>query len=142
MQLNAAVSYSLLGKLLVRNEPEVAYRLMAAIAAPEPLDTDLTKLKDYFLTFCLIQGINSKEYTGALYKSSKIDQRRLFVACMIQIYTPGARSLNRKLSQIFKADETNTRKMRDQVDMWYRTSDQFREKVDETVNKLMGREDE
>ena len=79
--------YSILGRLCASQKPDVARELLS-IYDNKPLDKDHPNIQVYFIEFCRLQDIDPEEYKGALFKASKVEQRRLFIACMVHIYLP------------------------------------------------------
>lgn len=132
-------SFSLLGKLLLTKKPEIARALISEYmpAPAQPIETDLNKIPAYFQTFCDLQQINPKDYTGALYKSSKIDKRRLFVAVIILMYHPRTRLVAKYISETIGQDKGHTSKMIDQVNFRYKKMDEFRLQVDDIAKLLI-----
>jgi hypothetical protein len=128
--------YAFLWKLLTREEPAIAQRLVAHLTPIQPLESDLTKLPDYFITFCLIQNIAPKEYIGAVYNSYKTDQRRLFIAAMVKIYDSRTRLLLKTLSDTLQLQPPGTFRFIQEVEFRYKNCEDFREKVDQIVNQL------
>lgn len=81
--------YALLGRLLTKAHPEVAKNLIATYVPTEaPKESDYSRIGVYFIAYCKLQGINPADYTGPLYKSSKVELRRLFIAVILHLYTP------------------------------------------------------
>lgn len=130
--------YFKLGKILYQTKPEIAIEIMAEyLPARPPLETDLTKIPSYFTSFCNLLNINEKEYTGALYKSSKIDKRRLFVAVIILMYHPRTRMVGKYISETIGQDTSATRRMIEQVEFRYKHIEEFRNQVDDVVKKII-----
>ncbi len=91
-------------------------------------------------------GIEKEAYSGALYKSSKVDVRRLFVAAMVHLYQPqiyhqpeislGKNGFVMTLAGVLKQHEANVSAMIREVISWEREYDDFKEKVTNVVAKL------
>lgn len=127
-----------LGKLLSKQKPELAEELSQYLpASRQPIESDLTKVPFYFQSFCAIQQIDPKEYTGALYKSSKIDKRRFFIAVMILLYHPRTRLLAKCISETIGQDPGDTTRMIQQVEFRYQHIEEFRVQVDGMVEMLI-----
>lgn len=130
--------FNQLGRLLLKKKPEIAQELISEyLPARVPLDADLDKIPDYFQTFCRLQQLDPKEYTGPLYKSSKIDKRRLFVAAIILMYHPRTRLVAKYISETIGQDPSNTVKLIQEVEFRYKELEDFKTQVDEIVKTLM-----
>lgn len=132
-------SFSLLGKLLLTKKPEIARALISEYmpVPAQPIETDLNKIPAYFQTFCDLQQINPKEYTGALYKSSKIDKRRLFVAVIILMYHPRTRLVAKYISETIGQDPSNTVRLIKEAGFRYNKLEEFRGQVDAAAKSLI-----
>jgi len=69
--------FLLLGRLYASQKPELARELLS-IYDKKPIAQDHSLISTFFLTFCLLQNINPDEYRGSLFKSKKVELRRLF----------------------------------------------------------------
>lgn len=81
----------LLGKLLIRDHPEIASNLYAVHCQPQPTETDLSKIPALFHKFCKIKGISPDECTPDTYCPGKCTGkhfRLLFVAVALHLYKP------------------------------------------------------
>lgn len=124
--------------IVIKKEPDTATRLLSLyVPKKTPLEVDLGKIPEYFTTFCLLQNIRPDKYRGPLYKSSKINQRRLFVGAIISIYGEPW-GIATALSKVIDQHQPNTTKMIKEVQMAYKTNDDFMEAVDRIVEKLKG----
>jgi hypothetical protein len=80
---------ALLGKLLLKTEPETAHRLLSTYLPQEqPAFSDLSRIPDLFLLFCQVNNLNVEEYKGALCKTSKMNWRKEFIAVILHFYCP------------------------------------------------------
>lgn len=127
-----------LGRILLSKEPAIAQALISEYlpARSKPIETDLTKIPDYFTSFCELQQINPEDYTGALYKSSKIDKRRLFVAVIILMYHRRTKLVAKCISETVGQDPAMTTRMIQEVEFRYSKVDEFKSQVDEVVKLL------
>jgi hypothetical protein len=83
--------YALLGRLLLRSEPEKARELLDSYRCEaQPIETDFARIPDHFTRFCSLKGLHPKDYIGALHKTSLVEVRRTFIAAMIHMYLPQA----------------------------------------------------
>jgi len=79
--------FLLLGRLCASQKPELARELLS-IYNEKPISQDHSLISAFFLTFCQLQNINPDDYRGSLFKSKKVELRRLFIASMTHIYIP------------------------------------------------------
>jgi hypothetical protein len=145
--------YALLGKLLFQKKPEIAQELLAFLPTQAPAETDLSKIPEYFRRFCEVKDIDPKDYTGSLYKSKKVYERRIFVAAMVHLYNPEAylrpidfirqhRGLTRALCEAFciKAGSWSTSgnvsNMIREVIIWEKNYDDFAEAVSNIITQI------
>lgn len=80
--------YQLLGRLLLKQKPEIAKELFHACIEPKPIETDLSRIPALFARFCAFRGISPSDYTGPLYKTSKTTLRRVFIGAILRMYAP------------------------------------------------------
>ncbi len=125
-----------LGQLLITKKPDVATELLQYIP---PMESDLSKIPGFFKAFCKLQGISQAEYIGALYSHSKTDTRRLFVACMLAMYGPGKKYLQKHLTEAIGGHQSNTSSMITEVEFRYRKIADYKHEVDGIVSKLRGK---
>lgn len=126
-----------LGKLLTEKEPQIAERLQAEFLPQKtPIETDLTKIPFYFTSFCRVQKLDPGAYTGPLYKTSKIDKRRFFIAVVILLYHPRTRLLAKYISETIGQDPGNTNRMIQEVQFRYSHIAEFKVEVDGMVKLL------
>lgn len=134
--------------MLVKKNPDLASEYLSTYKNYEPLEEDYKKIRLFFSSFCQFNGINENEYLGPLYKTSKVDMRRLFIAAMTHLYYPQVYfqpideiNLSKKgfvssLSKTLIQHEANISVMIREVIAWEKDYDDFREKVQLTVEKL------
>jgi hypothetical protein len=139
--------YKILGRLLVKKHPDVAQSLLATLNHTASED-DITKIDLYFIRFCTLQGIAKESYYGAVYKTSKVDVFRLFIASMVHLYFPEVyfqpiEELNLKKNGFVTAiavatgqHTANVSSRIREVVLWEKEYDDFREKVVTMVEKL------
>lgn len=129
--------FQLLGRLLVIKKPDVARELFEFIPKQiEAIEHDLTKIPAYFISFCQLNNIEPKDYIGPLYKSSKIDKRRFFIAAIILLYNPQTRLLQKHISDALQQDQSATGRMIKEVEFRYKNLADFKCEVDEIVEKI------
>lgn len=141
--ITAAVAYppkrhlSLLAKLLIQKEPEVAQRLISTyLPTSEPIETDFSKITELFTRFCFIRGLEREDNVGPLYKSAKIDQRRIFVAAIIQLYHPRTRLLAKYLWEVLNQEKSRVSRLISEAEVRYRAYQEFREETNDIIIKL------
>lgn len=127
-----------LGKILLSKKPELAQALISEYlpGVAQPMETDLEKIPMFFKRFCQIKQLHASEYIGALYKNSKIDMRRLFVAAIIVLYQPHTRLLSKYISETLQQDPGDTSRMIQQMKFRYDKIEEFKCEVDELVNRI------
>ena len=128
--------YTLLGKLLCQQKPDVAIELSSQLTG----ETDLSKLSGYFSIFCILKNLNPNQIQGALFKSSLIENRRLFLGAILSIYNPHTRALSISLANLLKMDKSLLRRQIDETNVRYRAYHDFRSEVDLIVTKMKGGE--
>jgi hypothetical protein len=127
-----------LGKLLVSKKPEVAKALISEYFEQNNYaETDLSKIPFYFNRFCQLQQLNREDYIGPVYKSSKIDKRRYFIATIILLYPPHTRLLAKYISETLKQDPGDTTRMMQECEFRYNKIEEFKKVVDEMVKVLI-----
>jgi hypothetical protein len=116
---------AMLGRLFLSHHPDlVKPHLPIFKEAPEK---DLSKITIYFKDF-----------------PAGIDGRRIFIATMLHLYSPGCftgerylkRGLVKELSKTTNHHHQNISKMIDEVIQWYRDYDDFKSKVDDHLKLL------
>lgn len=128
LTLNNSRHFALLGKLLINKKPEVAKELYQYLPA-KPIESDFTKIPQYFKSFCKIQNIETEDI--------KANERRIFIAAIILLYNPKTRLLLKHLSETIKQFPSNTSVMIEEVEFRYRKVEEFRNQVDEIVKKII-----
>lgn len=127
--------------ILTQKEPEIASKLVRLhIPQHTATETDLKKIPELFTKFCIAQNLEPENYKGALFKSHKIDQRRLFIGTLVQLYG-NVWGLATAISLAVNQHRPATTKMIGEVMMCYDTNDSFSEAVDAIVVKMKGGED-
>jgi hypothetical protein len=146
--LIAEKDYKILGKLLVKKNPALADEYLSLYKTHSPKEIDNTKISFYFYSFCEVMEITPETYLGPLHKSSKVDIRRLFVACMVHLYQPHVFyqpideiNLSKKgfvmhLSRTLQQQESNISTMIREVIAWEKDYDDFKEKVHGIIELL------
>jgi hypothetical protein len=116
---------AMLGRLFLLKHPDLVKPLLSSFQ--KPTETDLSKITHYFTFF-----------------PSDIEGRRIFIASMLHLYSPGCfsgeryllRGLVKQLSLTTNHHHSNISKMIDEVIQWYRDYDDFQAKVDERLKLL------
>lgn len=138
----------LLGKLLISQRPEVAHELLSTYGPPQsPVEHDVSKIDQIYQSYCRIRSIEPHDYTGALYKSSKVDVRRVFIAVVLHIYNPQVFhqpldsiivniGLVKKLSEVFQQDNGNMSKTIRKVIAWERQYEDFALIVNQIIEQI------
>jgi hypothetical protein len=141
--------YRLIGKELWKKLPEAAKLAIKPYLSAEPFDYNFTRMEEHYLiAFCSLQGIDKDYIQGPLFKSSKVDIRKLFIASMLHIYCPHVYfqppneiNLSKKgfvmwLSKAVNQPESNVSGAIREVVAWERDYDEFRNKVCSIVESL------
>lgn len=125
--------------------------MVVKVAAPflsiAPVDSEFEKIIKYFSQYCALNNLDQASYTGALYKTSKVDIIRVFVAAMLHLYYPGVFHCPVKgklypsgflsaLSDCLGQKKSNTSVMIREVIQWEKDYSDFKEKVDLTLQQL------
>jgi hypothetical protein len=139
--------YKILGRLVVKKHPDIAASLLLSLSHI-PSQVDISKINAYFDRFCCLQGIEKQTYFGPVYKTSKVDMFRLFIASMVHLYYPEIyfqpiEELNLKKNGFVTAIATATGQQTSNVSsrirevvLWEKEYDDFKEKVVTIVEKL------
>jgi hypothetical protein len=139
--------YKILGRMVVKKHPDIAATLLSTLDH-QATEEDISKITLYYDQFCDLQGISRNEYFGAVYKTSKVDIFRLFIASMIHLYYPEIyfqpiEEINMKkegfvtaLAKSLGQPISNTSSRIREVIMWEQEYDDFKEKVETVVGKL------
>lgn len=126
----------LLGRLLLNHNPEIAQELLTTYGSSDISQGDLARIDHLFLLYCKARGIAPSDYTGALYKSSKVEERHLFIGVVLQSFCPQVFQqpttsivltvgLVKKLSQVLEQKKSNVSVMIRKVIAWQRSYDAF-----------------
>ena len=136
--------YALLGQTLMNTMPDLANELLTTHCNGNPLDSDLYNIPKYYRTFCAAHNINPGEHSGAVYTREKVDLRKVFVCCILHIYSPQVfvqptefivvrHGLVRSLSSSINQEQGNVSKMIREVITLQDVYQEFKERV---VNAL------
>lgn len=140
--------HALLGKLLLKNKPDIAQELIKTYLPEQPpKESDFSKIKDLFSRFCKIQNIEPEEHLGPVYKSDKVSMRRLFVATMVHLYNPQvyfqpldsivlSNGFVTAITRVLSQNKGNTSKMIREVIIWEKQYEDFATSVSQTITKL------
>lgn len=142
--------YALLGLLLCQTKPDIANELISSyIPQQEPLEKDLEKIESFFKHFCHLRNIHPKDCIGPVYKSSKVELRRRFVASILHIYAPhlydqpvdflimGKTELSKRLSHVLQMKKCNVATLVREVILWEKQYEEFASSVADITLKLM-----
>jgi hypothetical protein len=133
--------YAVLGKLFIQKEPELAQKLIEVyLPHAEPLETDFTRIKELFKTFCAIEGV---DYDSNL----KVDTKRKFIATILHLYAPQVylcttddflitRGLATELGKVFRQTKALMSVRIREVLVWEKNYDDFKNAVAEMVSKI------
>ena len=125
--------YAILGKMLCEQKPDIASELSNQLEG----ETDLSKLSNYLVTFCQQQEIHSSFITGALFKNSLIEKRRLFVGVILAIYQPHTRALAISLANLLRMHKQQMSRMIEETNVRYKSNcEDFKVHVDLLVDKM------
>lgn len=81
--------YALLGFLLLKQKPDVANELLEDyLPKREAPENDIRKIEDFYQQFCQLKGLEAEDIRGPLYKTSKVEIRRQFIAAILHLYLP------------------------------------------------------
>lgn len=139
--------YKIIGRLVCKKHPEIAEELLSTLNHT-PLEEDISKLEFYFNQFCILHGTSKQDYFGAVYKTSKVDLLRIFIASMVHLYYPEIyfqpiEELNLKkngfvtaLANSIGQAVSNTSNRIREVIIWEKEYDDFKEKVEAVVFQL------
>lgn len=140
---------TLIGRLLARQQPDVAAELLSSIQPQPPHDTDQENIPYYFLTFCKIQNIESQELSLSRYNSEMVAAKKLLIACVLHIYCPvvfnqpvGLQNVKwgivSRLSKSLHNTKPAISMLIQEVVTQYKVYDDFRDQVDMIVEKIKG----
>jgi hypothetical protein len=139
--------YKILGRMVAKKHPDIAAQLLSTLNHTAT-ETDIQKITLYYDQFCELQGIERNEYFGAVYKTSKVDIFRLFIASMIHLYYPEIyfqpiEEINMKkegfvtaLANSIGQPTSNVSNRIREVIQWENQYDDFKNKVFDMVEKL------
>lgn len=141
--------YKMMGRELWNKLPHMALSFLKPYFSAEPFDYNFTKIEDHYMpAFCSLYGIEKTQIQGPLYKSKKVDIRKLFIASMIHIYCPhiyfqhpseinlSKRGFVMWLSQALNQPDSNVSGSIREVVAWEKDYDDFRDRVSMIVEKL------
>lgn len=138
----------LLGKLLVSKRPEIAGELYATyFPRQDPFETDHAKIRTYYLLFCKAQKIEPNDFVGRLHKSTKVQQRRLFISVLLHLYYPDVflqpgdtiivkHGFIQKIADVLSLSRQSVSFMVKEQVQWEKRYDDYRESVDHTITQL------
>lgn len=146
--------FAILGRLLLTKKPEIANELISTyLPAKEAIETDQSKIGYFFLVFCKVQDIDLNEYLGPVYKSNKVAVRRLFIACILNLYAPHVfihplqntsinRGLIKQLANTLQWDKQPVSVMVRQIVLWQNQYKDFSDQVSEVLEKMIESQNE
>lgn len=134
--MNGKKHYTLLGKLLEKNRPDIAAELLSAHSITE---FDYNKMTSYLQLFCHLKGSDPRDATHVAIK-----YRREFLCAMLHLYNPQVFTqprdgivlrigFVRQISTVILQNEGNTSRMIREVIMLENVYDDFRDQVQSTL---------
>ena len=102
---------------------------------PQPKCRDLGKISNYFNLFCFEIGVKPDEIKGAVFKSSLTEKKKIFIGAMYSLFTNQYR-FSKTISGVLEQDPAQTTRMMDEVKFRYERDFDFRERVNNILNKI------
>lgn len=141
--------HALIGKLLALKQPHIAAELLSSYQPVTPYDDNLHNIPGYFQSFCSLNDIAEYDLAYSRYNSSMVDNKRLFICCLVQLYSPQSlrscenyrSGLGMGIAHTLNQTQQYISLLIKEVIQHYKVYDDFREKVDECVEKMKGGED-
>lgn len=122
-----------IGREVVKKHPELASSIIEEI--PKPKCKDLGKINNYFKLFCFEIGVKPDEIRGPVFKSCLTEKKKIFIGAMYSIFTNQYR-FSKTVSGILGQDPAQTTRMMEEVKFRYERDFDFRDKVNNILNKL------
>jgi hypothetical protein len=147
MQSAVRMNYRFLWRALEKSEPEIAGKILASQIRTIPFDRDLNNIPFYFLTFCKINNLDASIISTSKYCRSTNDLKRLFIGCLISIYSPDAfklidtprKGIASATCNIIGMQRPHISKMIDEaVAMFKHNQGEFRNRVNALTEKIKG----
>jgi hypothetical protein len=148
-EVNWKQHYSTLGRLVVAKNPEVAFELLHKYCLQmQPVEIDSDRIPVLYERFCFTERLQDHQCRGPLYKSAKVEKRRLFIAAMLHLFQPQiyhqpkddfllkGNGFIRKLASTIRVDHGNLSRWIQEIvshELYY---PEFRENVQLIVNRL------
>lgn len=134
------MQYALIGNRLEKEHPEIYSKLKATYLSTDPQETDLSKVNLFYPVY---QSIHQAT-TGTM---NMVQDRRVFIAVMFHYYSPHVFNqptkyrvpklgLSKKISQVMGITESEICRLIGQGLTWYKTDENFKRKVDQTMEAL------
>jgi hypothetical protein len=76
-----------IGRQCASQTPEKAQEYLS-VFDNKPIERDHTLIPVFFNAFCLHNGVEPRVYQGPIYKGSKSDCRKSYIAAMVRIFCP------------------------------------------------------
>jgi hypothetical protein len=141
--------YKILGRLYVKKHPEEAEEILSAYTNIPATEHEYNRIEKHFTRFCLVNGLKEEQYTGPLYKSDKVEIRRVFVAVMVHLYHPSVFQIPiedisipvgfvKTLSRVTGQKTANVCTMIRDVARWETHYDDFKQKVQDQLKNFAG----
>jgi hypothetical protein len=84
--------FALLGRLLVKRNPDVAAALLSDFQSAYilPTETDISKVPDLFSSFCAVHQLSETDVIASKHDRQVIHSKRVFIGAIISLYHPTA----------------------------------------------------
>jgi hypothetical protein len=141
--------YALLGFLLLKQKPDVANELLEDyMPKREAPESDILKIEQFYQRFCQLKGLDAEEIRGPLYKTSKVEIRRQFIAAILHLYIPyvydqpdeyimiGKSGVAKKLSDVFCITKASITTMIREVIFFEKQYQDFSELVASIIKEM------
>lgn len=147
---NGYPKFRVIVRMLERLHPDIYDRLVKQNGMTEPAETDLSKIPELYTAYLrknslMTEDLDSGRQSG-LNRTEKGNARRVFIAAMVQIFSPYSFTMQppvmfttgliSTLARSIGIDRVSAWNMTHQIPVWYRTDQEFKQKVDETTKIL------
>lgn len=138
---------TLIARLLIKKQPDIAAELLSNYHPADPHDHNLQNIPVYFQAFCDHNNIVSEQLAFSRYNSEMVENKRMFIGCILDIYVPDAllyhhdelkHGLVTNVAATLNHSISYVSEMLKEVILQYKVYDDFREKVDECSKKMKG----
>jgi hypothetical protein len=139
--------YMLLGKLVEQRHPDLASTLLSEINKSQPTETDMTKIGNFYRVFCHHNSMIKKQPYQKGQTTEIMYKRRIFIAVMLHIYSPGTyhqppefcsvtKGLTAEITVVLGIARSWVSKLYREVIVMEKVYDDFRQKVEDNVLHL------